>query len=180
MEYRNIDVSEVMDLKTDSVFDESFITLDKFINVFTEETDATSSSDNLNVVIEKSEKVSIKKRKVPFTLSEDLRIRELYKILGPCWAQIAEILKTRTRKQIRERYLNVLDENTNRDPFTEEEDLKIYDLYVKYGNKWAFISKFFPGRTTDIVRVRFHSHIKKKAYFFKALLLSRRGVFCNK
>ena len=42
----------------------------------------------------------------------------------------------RTGKQIRDRYLNVLDSILNIEKFTKEEDNKIIELYIK---KWKFL-----------------------------------------
>lgn len=103
-----------------------------------------------------------KVRRKPFREWEDAKILELHQKYGPKWAKIAKELKTRTRKQIRERYLNLLDSNTSKKRFNKEEDLTIFKLYSQFGNQWAFISQFIPNRSTDQVRVRFHSYIKKK------------------
>ena len=40
----------------------------------------------------------------------------------------------RTGKQIRDRFLNSLDGNLNKNQFSKEEDLKIISLYKIYGN----------------------------------------------
>ena len=67
----------------------------------------------------------------------------------------------RTGKQIRDHYLNSLDENLNKNQFSKEEDLKIISLFKIYGNSWVKIAKKFNGRTGDIVKNRYYSSLKK-------------------
>ena len=52
----------------------------------------------------------------------------------------------RTGKQIRDRFLNVLDNNLNREKFIFEEDQKIIKLY-KSGKSWCRIAKSLKVRT---------------------------------
>ncbi len=67
----------------------------------------------------------------------------------------------RTGKQIRNRFLNVLDNNLNREKFTFEEDRKIIKLYKSYGKSWSRIAKSLKGRTGDMVKNRFYSSLQK-------------------
>jgi len=71
-------------------------------------------------------------------------------------------LGTRNGKQIRDRFINVLDPEIKKGKFTEDEDRKLILLFKQYGPKWATIAKFYPNRTADMVKNRFHSSIKKK------------------
>lgn len=93
---------------------------------------------------------------------EDDKIRELVKKLGSAWAKISKEFKTRNGKQIRDRYLNVLDPKINKKKFTEEEDLAILTRYLSNGPKWKDISNFLTFRTADLVKNRFYSSIKKR------------------
>jgi len=38
----------------------------------------------------------------------------------------------------------------------------LWDCLKKHGPKWATISKYFPNRTADMIKNRFHSSIKRK------------------
>jgi hypothetical protein len=93
---------------------------------------------------------------------EDLKIMELVNKYGKSWSKISKILDTRNGKQIRDRYINVLDPQIRKGKFTEEEDKTLIILFQKYGPKWATIAKYYPNRTADMIKNRFHSSIKKK------------------
>jgi hypothetical protein len=73
-------------------------------------------------------------------------------------------MKSRNGKQIRDRFINILDPEIKKGKFTDEEDDKLIKLYMKNGPRWAYISNFFPNRTADMIKNRFHSSIKKN-YF---------------
>lgn len=106
-----------------------------------------------------------------WTKEEDEQISKLVEEHGKSWSKIAKLFKTRNGKQIRDRYINVLDPNINKDKFTEEEDKLLTDLYKQNGPKWSEITKHFPNRTTDMIKNRFHSSIKKN--FFCQELIKR-------
>lgn len=93
---------------------------------------------------------------------EDFRIMELVSKHGKSWSKISKILSTRNGKQIRDRYINVLDPEIRKGKFTDEEDMTLIDLFKSHGPKWATIAKYFPNRTADMIKNRFHSSIKKK------------------
>jgi len=49
--------------------------------------------------------------------------------------------------------------------FTEDEDEKLIELYGQLGSKWSTIAYYFPRRTADMIKNRFHSSIKKRMTF---------------
>jgi hypothetical protein len=93
---------------------------------------------------------------------EDLKIIDLVNKYGKSWSKISKILGTRNGKQIRDRFINVLDPEIRKGKFAEEEDKKLIALFKQYGPKWATIAKYYPNRTADMIKNRFHSSIKKK------------------
>jgi len=95
---------------------------------------------------------------------EDQEILRLVHKYGKAWSKISKILNTRNGKQIRDRFINVLDPEIRKGKFTEEEDKKLVSLFQQFGPKWATISKYYPNRTADMIKNRFHSSIKKKLY----------------
>ena len=92
---------------------------------------------------------------------EDKKLLELYKIYGKNWSKISKEMKTRTGKQIRDRFLNSLDERVIKRKFNNDEDEEILNLYKKYGNCWSLIAKNLKGRTGDMVKNRFYSKLIK-------------------
>jgi hypothetical protein len=95
---------------------------------------------------------------------EDIRIIELVTRYGKSWSKISKILGTRNGKQIRDRFINVLDPEIKKGKFTDEEDRKLISLYKQHGPKWATIAKYYTNRTADMIKNRFHSSIKKKLF----------------
>ena len=93
---------------------------------------------------------------------EDDTILSLVDLYGKNWSLIAKKVPTRNGKQIRDRFLNYLDPEINRNKFTVEEDEMIIKLYIEYGSKWSTIAKFFSGRTGDMIKNRFYSCLRKK------------------
>jgi hypothetical protein len=99
-----------------------------------------------------------------WTQEEDNLILELVQTYGKVWSKISKMMKSRNGKQIRDRFINILDPEIKKGKFTDEEDDKLIKLYMKNGPRWAYISNFFPNRTADMIKNRFHSSIKKN-YF---------------
>ena len=50
-------------------------------------------------------------------------VQKLIKRVGKNWKLISEMLGSKTGKQIRERYINKLDPNIKKHPWTKEEDI---------------------------------------------------------
>lgn len=69
---------------------------------------------------------------------------------GKNWKRIENEMSGRSGKQIRERFINKLDKTINHEPFTEDEDGLIYQLYNDIGPKWSEISKKLNGRPVFI------------------------------
>jgi myb proto-oncogene protein len=97
-----------------------------------------------------------------WTKDEDKIIKEFIKANGKRWDELVKILSFRTQKQIKERFFNKLDDSLIRSKFSSEEDEKIVSLFLKYGSKWSFMSRFFSGRTPGMIKSRFYSSLQKK------------------
>lgn len=103
---------------------------------------------------------------------EDQNILSLVSIYGKSWSKLAKIMKSRNGKQIRDRFINVLDPDVKKGKFSYKEDRRIKELYLKYGPRWATIARGLPNRTPDMIKNRFHSSIKK--YLHQKNILSKR------
>ena len=117
-------------------------------------------------------KIDNKFKRGRWTREEDKKILKLIEKHGKRWSKLAEEMSTRSGKQIRDRYMNKLDENVNSSKFTLDEDILLFDLHVKYGNKWSFFTQFFTNRNADKLKNRFNSSIRNKKnlfYFMKSL-----------
>ena len=100
-----------------------------------------------------------------WTIDEDNYLLELIKIYNNNWSSLAKIIKNRTAQQIRNRYINILNPNINKTKLTEDDDVIIFNLYLKFGSSWKDIQKkAFKNSTPDAIKNRFYSYIKKNNF----------------
>ncbi|KAA8492832.1 Transcriptional activator Myb [Porphyridium purpureum] len=110
-----------------------------------------------------SARESIPKVKGPWKAEEDRLLMDLVRKHGPKnWPTIAAQIPGRTGKQARERWLNHLNPDLTRRPWTAEEDLAIMEAHAKLGNRWSEIAKILDGRTDNAVKNRFNTTIRRQ------------------
>jgi hypothetical protein len=85
------------------------------------------------------------------------------------WDEIADSLASlssnsfskKTAKQCRERWHNSLDPSINQSPWTSKETITFFQLFERYGAKWAKIGLGLPGRTDNTIKNFFYYRLRK-------------------
>ncbi|OHS92968.1 Myb-like DNA-binding domain containing protein [Tritrichomonas foetus] len=98
-----------------------------------------------------------------WTRQEDEVIINFVRIYGcKSWTKLANMLPGRIGKQCRERWLNHLNPDLNRGPWTPEEDQQLLILHEQFGNHWSKISALMPSRADNMIKNRWYSTLSKK------------------
>ncbi|CAA7025466.1 unnamed protein product [Microthlaspi erraticum] len=111
--------------------------------------------------------------KGPWSNEEDKTIIALVEKYGPTkWSTISQHLPGRIGKQCRERWHNHLNPGINKNAWTQEEEITLIRAHQIYGNKWAELMKFLPGRSDNSIKNHWNSSVKKKldSYYVSGLL----------
>lgn len=105
----------------------------------------TSKSSNSNNMLMKTK----------WTYDEDqLLIQTISKYGSKNWSLIASEIPGRTGKQCRERWLNQLNPELNKEHWSNNEDLILIRFQYIYGNCWSKIATYLPGRSSNAVKNR--------------------------
>jgi hypothetical protein len=99
-----------------------------------------------------------------WTLDEDKQILDWVGANGTTsWTKLAATMPGRIGKQVRERYHNSLDPFVKKGEWSPTEDAIVTLLHQQWGNKWARIAEYLPGRTDNSIKNRWNATLKKHA-----------------
>ena len=119
-----------------------------------------TSDSNGNIEREKHGKMKMK-----WKPQEDQVLAEIVGWHGPGhWDSIAVHLPGRTGKQCRERWITFLSPDVKRDQWSKEEDEILISMQSQYGNQWALMTKFLPGRSSISIKNRFKSLMRHSKF----------------
>ncbi|XWS47502.1 hypothetical protein CRYUN_Cryun14cG0157700 [Craigia yunnanensis] len=103
-------------------------------------------------------------RKGPWTPEEDKLLTEYVNLNGQGrWSSVASSAGlNRSGKSCRLRWVNYLRPGLKRGHITPQEEGIIIELHALWGNKWATIARYLPGRTDNEIKNYWRIHFKKK------------------
>lgn len=97
-----------------------------------------------------------------WTKEEDAILKEMVRINGAkLWGRVAASIPGRTAKQCRERWVNNLDPQLKKTPWSPEEDAILVAKQKEIGNHWSEIAQFLPGRPDNSVKNRWYCMINR-------------------
>jgi hypothetical protein len=95
---------------------------------------------------------------------EDENLLKSFEKFGRRWNLLAKDMgNKRTSKQIRDRFMNVLDPGLNKRNFTKIEEKNLLHCFEKMGKSWTKISNIFPGRTGEMIKNKYFSMSRQYA-----------------
>ena len=122
-----------------------------------------------------------KTRKKPWSAEEDDVLRKLVRKYGPeKWTAISSHLQGREGKQCRERWHNHLKPTISKQPWSEEEDWRLFLLHTVHGNSWSMFSRCLAGRTDNNIKNHWNSSMQGKSVEMRKQLADMIKQFAAK
>lgn len=94
------------------------------------------------------------RRRMKFLPEEDEKLKELVEKYGKSWHEISNEMPGRNVRQCRERWKHYLSSDRAKSPWTNEEDLLLFQKFMELGPKWTKIAKCFDDRTDIQIKTR--------------------------
>lgn len=106
----------------------------------------------------------IVKRKSTWTEAQDIDLMRAYRVHGPDWHKISQLIPGKTAAQCLHRFTKVLHPGISKVPWLPFEDSCLLDLVNKHGEKdWVVISEEIGGhRTGKQCRERWNNYLRKE------------------
>jgi hypothetical protein len=116
-------------------------------------------------------------RKNKWTAEEDARLANAIGRFGTdYWRKVSSMIPGRSAKQCRERWIAQLSPELVRSDWSPEEDLTLVQKQAQFGNQWAKIKDFLPGRSGIAAKNRWNwlsrRNIPKHSQEFEAIARS--------
>lgn len=101
----------------------------------------------------------LKHKRSKWTEEEDEQVKIWVNAHGPKeWVKCSkELCSTKSNKQIRERWLYILNPNLKKESWNILEDYILFKLFKIYGSKWYLFPYFISGRTEISIKNRFYN-----------------------
>lgn len=77
------------------------------------------------------------------------------------WTDCSKVIKGRSGKQCRERWINAQDPKIKKGNWSTDEQDRIFNNLFKYGSSWSTISRDIFGRTENSIKNYFYSAIRR-------------------
>lgn len=115
--------------------------------------------------------------RIRFSSEEDEQLKKLIKEYGTSeWELISQMMPGRNVRQVKERWLNYLKPDVNKNPWTKEEEELLIKLHDKYGNKWKQISLHFHNRTEINIKSKFQKMLRHNKKEMKKQPIPKKPV----
>jgi hypothetical protein len=97
-----------------------------------------------------------------FSPGDDEMLRQLKNMEMPfTWTQIAECMPGFNARQLRERWTNYLSPVLKTSHWTEEEDVRLWELHERIGSRWGVIGAKMGNRAAPDVKNRFQALVNR-------------------
>eukprot|EP00892_Ulva_mutabilis_P001873 jgi/Ulvmu1/11687/UM008_0097.1 len=105
-----------------------------------------------------------RKREVSrWTPPEEAELRKAVSAMGTSdWARVADAVRTRSARQCKEHYREVLSPDVKHGEWSVEEELKLVQAHARMGQAWSRIAPFLPGRPANACKNKFNGTLRRK------------------